>query len=154
MELRQLRYFIAVAEELHFARAAARVGIAQSPLSKAIKDFEAELGVRLFFRTTRNTRLTRAGESFLSDARCVLAAAESATWNLAQEHKSFLLGIEPGLSSDRLTPWLARCRPRILPVELRLNERKHMNSHVPSDRVAADESGWIQPAGAVAGFFG
>lgn len=78
MELRQLRYFVALAEELHFARAATRVGIAQSPLSKAIKDFEADLGVRLITRTTRSVELTRSGEVLLADARRILAAAAEA----------------------------------------------------------------------------
>ena len=69
VEFRHLRHFIAVAEELHLARAADRLGMEQSPLSHSIRNLEAELGVRLFQRTTRRTWLTRAGVNLLRDAR-------------------------------------------------------------------------------------
>ncbi|MGW7367777.1 LysR family transcriptional regulator, partial [Streptomyces sp. NPDC054841] len=68
LEVRELRYFIAVAEELNFSRAAQRLGMAQPPLSKAIAQMESRLGVRLLERTTRQVRLTNAGQVLLDQA--------------------------------------------------------------------------------------
>src|SRR6059058_1857407 len=78
MELRHLRYFVAVAEERSFVNAARRVRVAQPAISKQIHDLEGELGVALFHRLPRGVRLTRAGETFLVDARRTLDAAEHA----------------------------------------------------------------------------
>ena len=78
MELRQLRYFVAVAEEHHFGRAAARLHIAQPPLSRQIRRFEAELGEPLLYRTTRSVELSPAGEVLLERGREILAAVDGA----------------------------------------------------------------------------
>ncbi len=73
VELRQLRYFVAVAEELHFGRAAERLHMSQSPLSRAIRELERDLGLTLFRRTTRQVELTPAGEALLERARKAIA---------------------------------------------------------------------------------
>jgi DNA-binding transcriptional LysR family regulator len=77
-ELRHLRYFIAVAEELNFSRAAERLHMAQPPLSVAIRQLEQELGATLFVRTSREVRLTEAGAALLDGARRTLAEADAA----------------------------------------------------------------------------
>ena len=124
MELRRLRYFVAVAEELHFLRAAQRLHIEQSPLSRAIKELEADLGVQLFHRTTRTTRLTRAGEVFLEEARHVLTAvaqARASARGAAKGRKGRLnIGFAEGIAHPRLSSLLARYRAIADQVELKI----------------------------------
>ncbi|WP_330272037.1 LysR family transcriptional regulator [Lentzea sp. NBC_00516] len=78
MELRQLQYFIAVAEDCHFTRAAGRMHVTQSALSASIRALEVELGAPLFLRTTRQVELTQAGRALLPEARRALGSVESA----------------------------------------------------------------------------
>lgn len=112
MELRQLRYFVAVAEELHFGRAAARLGIEQSPLSKAIKDFEESLHVKLLTTSTRRTDLTLAGTALLGQARLILAAVHRSQTDIkefAEGAKGDLtLGLSEGLLNVRFSSLLSQ----------------------------------------------
>lgn len=84
MELRQIRYFLAVAEELHFGRAAERLHIVQPTVSQQVRRLERELGLELFHRTTRNVTLTAAGGAFLRHARAILAAEQLALESMAE----------------------------------------------------------------------
>ncbi|MEU8609868.1 LysR family transcriptional regulator [Actinoplanes sp. NPDC048791] len=78
METRELRYFVAVAEELHFGRAARRLGMAQPPLSRAVAQLERRLGVTLLERTSRSVTLTEAGSVLLAEGRAALDAVDAA----------------------------------------------------------------------------
>lgn len=124
MELRHLRCFIAVAEELHFARAAERLHIDKSPLSRAIKELESTLGTPLFERTTRSTRLTWAGQVFLEDSRRVFAALDQAKINVKAAangyHGTLRIAVSDGIVPSRLAALLAQCRAEEPEVEIRL----------------------------------
>lgn len=126
MELRHLRCFLAVAEELHFARAAERLHIEQSPLSRAIKELEEDLGVRLFERTTRRTRLTRAGKLFLEHVPRIFSALEQARDSVKAVangfHDQVRVALSDGITPPRLTALLAQCRQDEPEVEVRLFE--------------------------------
>jgi DNA-binding transcriptional LysR family regulator len=115
-ELRHLRYFLAVAEELSFARAADRLHMAPSPLSAAIRQLEAELGVDLFVRTTRHVELTDAGRRLLADGAGALAAVDAAFADAARAGRGILGTLRIGLSTitrHELRPaLLARLRER------------------------------------------
>ncbi|EPL1160328.1 LysR family transcriptional regulator [Pseudomonas aeruginosa] len=126
MEIRHLRYFLAVAEELHFARAAERLHIETSPLSRAIKELEEELGVALFARTTRSTRLTRAGRLFFESVPRVFAALQQArdSVNAAANgfHCQLRIALSDGITPSRLPALLALCRQEEPEVEVRFFE--------------------------------
>ena len=108
MELRHLRYFVAVAEELSFRRAAERLHLAQPPLSSQIKGLENELGTRLFDRSTRSVKLTPAGRVLLEEARAVLLAAERATQNVRKAEHGLIGSLRIGILAPTATPRLAR----------------------------------------------
>lgn len=124
MELRHIRYFVAVAEECHFGRAAERLHIAQPPLSQQIKALEAELGVELLIRSTRKVELTPAGERYLERARAVLASLDAAgveAQRIASGEVGRLAIGFTGSATYELLPTLARVLRADLPgIELDL----------------------------------
>jgi DNA-binding transcriptional LysR family regulator len=99
IEIRHLRYFVAVAEELNFRRAAERLFMAQPPLSQQIRDLEEELGVLLFDRTHRQVRLTVAGQVFLEDAYQLLAQVDRAKVRAKRASKGELGQLTIGYTS-------------------------------------------------------
>ncbi|GAB3684661.1 LysR family transcriptional regulator [Salinisphaera aquimarina] len=126
MEIRQLRYFVAVAEEKHFGHAAQRLHMTQPPLSMQIRQLEETLGIALLTRSTRQVALTDAGRVFLERARAILAELEN-TKQVTRHAESGLQGrLELGfISSATLTvlpPALRAFRARYPAVDLQLNE--------------------------------
>lgn len=126
MELRQLRYFLAVAEELHFGRAAERLGIGQPPLSQQIQRFEQQLGVQLFERSRRGVTLTRVGEMLLPEAREICSRAERAIMLVERvsrgESGQLSLGFVGSATLSVLPEIIRRFRERLPDVELLLQE--------------------------------
>ena len=124
MELRQLRYFVAVAEELSFTRAARRLHVSQPPVSRQIERLEHEVGLRLLERTRQRVRLTEAGRAFYEQARATLASAEAAVASArrASEGEVGRLALGFGGSVAYLLPGvLSRFRARYAGVELVLH---------------------------------
>jgi len=127
MELRHLRYFIAVAEEGHITRAAERLGMQQPPLSQRIKAIEREIGVQLFRRKARGVELTEAGSVFLDNARAMLAqnerAIESTRRTARGEQGSLCVGITPTGPFHPFVPRVIRAFRETFPlVSLTLEE--------------------------------
>ncbi|WP_432980109.1 LysR family transcriptional regulator [Dactylosporangium sp. CA-233914] len=123
METRELRYFIAVAEELHFGRAAQRLGIAQPPLSRAIRQLERRLGVTLLARTSRTVALTEAGAVLLREGRAALDAVDAAarrTRRAATARPGLVLVTKAGASSELLSKLLDAyaAEPGSVPVDV------------------------------------
>lgn len=127
MELRHLRYFVCLAEELHFGNAAVRLGISQPPLSQQVRALEDELGARLFDRTSRRVQLTEAGRLFLPQARETLAQADRAARVARQAHRGEVGRLRLGLSPSvpfitDVMDTLARYRRAFPQVSVELNE--------------------------------
>ena len=136
MELRHLRYFIAVAEELHFSRAAERLQIAQPPLSQQIRSLEKELGVQLFERTKRRVQLTEAGQIFLEEARLVLIQVEQAVRAAQRASRGEIGRLGVGVNSSATQSYVPEIlrvfRERFPCVELVLHE---LTSHKQVQRI-------------------
>jgi DNA-binding transcriptional LysR family regulator len=142
MELRHLRYFVAVAEELHFGRAAQRLGMAQPPLSQQIRRLELEIGVQLLQRTKRRVQLTEAGQAFLEGARGALRQVDRAV-EVAQrasrgEVGKLAIGFLGAAAYSLLPSILIAFRHRYPDVEVKLHELK------TSELVAALRGGQVQ----------
>lgn len=142
MELRHLRYFIAVAEELHFGRAAERLGIAQPPLSQQIRRLEEDLGVQLLIRTKRRVELSDAGRVLLAEGRLVLAQAEQAARAAKRasrgETGQLAVGFVGSATYHILPLILSAFRERFPEVQLKLCEL------FPTEQVQALQEGRIQ----------
>ncbi|MEV6769519.1 LysR substrate-binding domain-containing protein [Nocardia sp. NPDC051030] len=116
LDLRKLRYFVAVAEHLHFGRAAQKLFIAQPVLSRQIRALENELGVQLFVRDRRSTVLTPAGEQLLADAVPLLSGAQALQRRViraAQDADTFTIGFMPGLIVTALVRALTDRHPEL-----------------------------------------
>ncbi|ADV00456.1 MULTISPECIES: LysR family transcriptional regulator [Comamonadaceae] len=126
MDLRHIRAFVAVAEELHFGRAAKRLHIEQSPLSRTIRALETDLGVVLLRRTARGASLTWAGQIFLQDARRIMLAVEQteARARAAAEgcQDTLRIALAGDIGRSRLSTLLALCRQEAPQVNIRLSE--------------------------------
>lgn len=150
MDLRQIRYFVVVAEELHFTRAAARLGIGQPPLSQSIRRLEAELNVHLFDRGTRRVQLTEAGRSFLNSARAILNLTEEARLAMQQFGRGERGSIRIGLTSSAsfhpfVTRAIGRFRADYPGVKVLLTERT-TSGLIPRLRDGSIDVAFLRPA--------
>ena len=148
MELRHLRYFVAVAEELHFRRAAERLHISQPPLSQQIRGLEEEIGVQLLTRDRRGVALTAPGKAFLAEARIVLGAADHAVETARRVGRGELGDLSVGFVGStmygRVPEFLLAFRQERPGVRLRLQE---MTSGAQIAALAAREIdiGFLRP---------
>ncbi|UXJ50097.1 LysR family transcriptional regulator [Pseudomonas citronellolis] len=143
MRIRHLRYFLAVAEELNISRAATKVHIEPSPLSRAIRELEAELGAHLFQRTQGRIRLTWAGEVFREEAQRMITLMEGArarVYSAALGYRGRLrIGLSDSLAQPRLAKLLARCREEEPQTEIKIIEMtvKEMTRALQHDLIDA-----------------
>ncbi|MEV7325077.1 LysR family transcriptional regulator [Streptomyces sp. NPDC093970] len=155
MELRRLVAFVAVAEELHFGRAAKRLQMAQPPLSQQIRQLEKELGVQLFERNTRSVKLTSAGRSYLEPVRTVLKDLDLATRAARAaglgEYGQVTVGFA-GASSHESLPRLTRAVRAAHPgIELVLRGQTYANAGLARVAEGSLDLGFVRPTTAYPG---
>lgn len=165
IELRHLRYFIVVAEELNFRRAAERVHIDQTPLSRTIRDLEDQLGVQLLVRAPRKLHLTPAGQRLLKEARKVFVRIERAHRAVRETDARFRaplrVGVADGIAQPKLLQCLVSWRKVAPEIPLELTEMRAMelaealqreeldvglSFGVPDDETIAQQPAWSYPA--------
>lgn len=136
IELRHLRYFVAVAEELHFGRAAARLNISQPPLSQQIQILEQQVGARLFARTNRSVSLTEAGRQFLADSRQILLQVNEAAARASRLHHGETGELRIGFTSSApfikaVSDTLSTFRQRYPDVHIQMRETNTREQILP-----------------------
>lgn len=146
--IEQLEGFVAVAEELHFGRAARRLHITQPPLSRRVQQLEEQVGVDLLDRDRRGVRLTPAGRGFLADARRILGLAEQATLSARRvprgEKGTVTIGFTAAIAYTRLDRVVARAAERLPDVDLVLREMVTA-AQVAALRAGAIDVGMLRP---------
>ncbi len=153
-DIRQMRYFVTLAETLHFGRAAERLHLTQPPLSRQIAALERSLGVRLFERDTRHTKLTHAGASFLEDAKGILASFDQACRNVRLAEAGELGELKIGFMMHAAFTILPRLTRRFVSAhpQVRLQLREVIPSSLPDDILAGRfDAGIMFPPGKVKG---
>ncbi|MEJ9210203.1 LysR family transcriptional regulator, partial [Bacillus smithii] len=131
MELRHLKYFVTVAEELHFGKAAARLNMAQPPLSSQIRQLEEEIGVPLFHRTKRKVELTKEGQVFLEKVYLILKNLEDAIETVRMVNRGEIGEISIGFISSASYD--------ILPAIIHHYRKKYPNIHIDLQQLTTEE---------------